>query len=88
MVHTQFPCTHFFKLALEIGQKAAVVAHTFNDSIWDLEAGRGFLFEFKTNLAYIIKQVPGQLGLYSETVYKRTKKKLDTVFASKCKRRC
>lgn len=52
-----------------------MVTHTFNDSIWEVEEGRGFLFEFKTNyLAYIMKQVPGQLGLYSETVYKQTRR--------------
>lgn len=51
-------------------------------SIWEAEAGRSFLFELKTNLAYIIKQDSGQLALYSETVYKQTKKKLDIVFAS------
>lgn len=78
-----YPCTHFFKLAIEIGHKPGVVTHTLNDSIWEVEAGRGFFFESKTNLAYIIKQVP-ELSLYSTTIYKQTKKKLDTVFVYKC----
>jgi hypothetical protein len=48
-----------------------VVAHTFNPSTWEAEAG-GFL---SSRSAWSTKRVPGQPGLYRETLSRKTKKK-------------
>jgi hypothetical protein len=48
-----------------------MVAHTFNPSTWEAEAG-GFL---SLRPAWSTKWVPGQPGLYRETLSQKTKKK-------------
>jgi hypothetical protein len=48
-----------------------VVAHTFNPSTWEAEAG-GFL---SSRPAWSTEWVPGQPGLYRETLSQKTKKK-------------
>jgi hypothetical protein len=48
-----------------------VVAHAFNPSTWEAEAG-GFL---SSRPAWSKKWVPGQPGLYKETLSRKTKKK-------------
>jgi hypothetical protein len=48
-----------------------VVVHAFNPSTWEAEAG-GFL---SLRPAWSTKRVPGQPGLYRETLYKKKKKK-------------
>jgi hypothetical protein len=48
-----------------------VVAHAFNPSTWEAEAG-GFL---SLRPAWSTKWVPGQTGLYRETLSRKTKKK-------------
>jgi hypothetical protein len=47
----------------------AVVAHAFNPSTWEAEAG-GFL---SSRPAWSIEGVPGQPGLYRETLSQKTK---------------
>jgi hypothetical protein len=47
------------------------VAHTFNPSTWEAETG-GFL---SSRPAWSTKRVPGQPGLYRETLSRKTKKK-------------
>jgi hypothetical protein len=47
-----------------------VVAHTFNPSTWEAEAG-GFL---SSRPAWSTKRVPGQPGLYRETLSREKKK--------------
>jgi hypothetical protein len=49
----------------------AVVAHAFNPSTWEAEAG-GFL---SSRPAWSTEWVPGQPGLYRETLSRKTKKK-------------
>jgi hypothetical protein len=46
-----------------------VVAHAFNPSTWEAEEG-GFL---SLRPAWSTKWVPGQLGLYRETLSRKTK---------------
>ena len=48
-----------------------MVAHTYNPSTWEPEAGR-FL---SSRPAWSTKWVPGQPGLYRETLSRKTKKK-------------
>jgi hypothetical protein len=48
-----------------------VVAHTFNPSTWEAEAGR-FL---SSRPAWSTKRVPEQPGLYRETLSRKTKKR-------------
>lgn len=51
----------------------AVVAHTFNRSTWEAEAGEDlWVSEFKANLVY---RVPGQADLCRETLSWKKKKK-------------
>jgi hypothetical protein len=47
-----------------------VVAHAFNPSTWEAEAG-GFL---SSRPAWSTEQVPGQPGLHRETLSRKTKK--------------
>jgi hypothetical protein len=47
-----------------------VVAHAFNPSTWEAEAGR-FL---SSRPAWSTKRVPGQPGLYRETLSQKIKK--------------
>jgi hypothetical protein len=47
-----------------------VVAHTFNPSTWEAEAG-GFL---SSRPAWSIERVPGQPGLHRETLSQKKKK--------------
>jgi hypothetical protein len=49
----------------------AVVAHAFNPSTWEAEAG-GFL---SLRPAWSTKWVPGQPGLHRETLSRKTKTK-------------
>jgi hypothetical protein len=63
------------KLALEIQPVGwAVVVHAFNPSTWEAEAGE-FL---SSRPAWSIKWVPGQPGLYRETLSRKTKTKTKT----------
>jgi hypothetical protein len=48
------------------------VAHTFNPSTWEAEAG-GFL---SSKPAWSTECVPGQSGLHRETLSRKTKQKL------------
>jgi hypothetical protein len=48
-----------------------VVAHAFNPSTWEAEAG-GFL---SSRPAWSTERVPGQPGLHRETLSRKTKKK-------------
>jgi hypothetical protein len=48
-----------------------VVAHAFNPSTWEAEAG-GFL---SSKPAWSTERVPGQPGLHRETLSRKTKKK-------------
>jgi len=50
---------------------SGMVVHTFNPSTQEAEAGR-FL---SSRPAWPTKWVPGQPGLYRETLYRKTKKK-------------
>jgi hypothetical protein len=47
------------------------VAHTFNPITWEAKAG-GFL---SSRPAWSAKRVPGQPGLYRETLSRKTKKR-------------
>jgi hypothetical protein len=49
----------------------AVVAHTFNPSTWEAEAGR-FL---SSRPAWSIERIPGQPGLYRETLSRKKQNK-------------
>jgi hypothetical protein len=51
--------------------KPGVVAHAFNPSSWEAEAG-GFL---SSRPAWSTEQVPGQAGLHRETLPQKNKKK-------------
>lgn len=73
--------------AIEIGHKPGVVTHTFNASIQEAKAGAAS-FELRTNLAYVIKQVPGKLGLYSETLSINKEKSWTQSLFCKCRSRC
>jgi hypothetical protein len=61
-----------FKLSLcaKISSKPGVVAHAFNPSTWEAEAGR-FL---SSRPAWSTKWVPGQPRLHRETLSQKTKK--------------
>jgi hypothetical protein len=48
-----------------------MVAHTFNPSTWEAEAGRSL----SSRPAWSTKWVPGQPGLHRETLSRKTKKK-------------
>jgi hypothetical protein len=48
-----------------------VVAHAFNPSTWEAEAGRFLVLR----PAWSTKWVPGQLGLYRETLSRQNQKK-------------
>jgi hypothetical protein len=50
-----------------------VVAHTFNPSTWEAEAEAGRCLSSKS--AWSTKWVPGQPGLYRETLSRKTKNK-------------
>jgi hypothetical protein len=50
-------------------KKPGVVAHAFNPSTWEAEAG-GFL---SSRPAWSTEQVPGQPGLHRETLSRKTK---------------
>jgi hypothetical protein len=52
-------------------KKSGMVAHTFNPSTWEAEAG-GFL---SSRPAWSTEWVPGQPGLYRETLSRKTKQK-------------
>jgi hypothetical protein len=54
-----------------MAQGRAVVAHAFNPSTWEAEAGR-FL---SSRPAWSTGRVPGQPGLHRETLSRKTKKK-------------
>jgi hypothetical protein len=54
-----------------VGQ--AVVAHAFNPSTWEAEAGR--FLSFEASLASLVYRVPGQPGLHREALSKKKKKK-------------
>ena len=56
---------------LENESKPGVVAHTFNSSTWEAEAG-GFLSSRPT---WSTKWIPGQPGLYRETLSQKTRGK-------------
>jgi hypothetical protein len=57
------------------------VAHAFNPSTWEAEAG-GFL---SSRPAWSTKWVPGQPGLHRETLSRKTKKKKkEKKYASAC----
>lgn len=71
--------------AIEIGHKPGVVTHTFNANIQEAKA-EAASFELRANLAYVIKQVPGKLGLYSETINKE--KSWTWSLLCKCRNRC
>jgi hypothetical protein len=60
----------FFKGYLKLLCKPSVVAHAFNPSTWEAEAG-GFL---SSRPAWSTEQVPGQPGLHKETLSCKTKK--------------
>jgi hypothetical protein len=55
--------THLHKIKINL-KSQAVVVHTFNPSTWEVEAG-GFL---SSRPAWSSKWVPGQPGLYRETL--------------------
>jgi hypothetical protein len=55
--------------AIEHWPEPGVVAHAFNPSTWEAEAG-GFL---SSRPAWSTKWVPGQPGLYRETLSWKTK---------------
>jgi hypothetical protein len=59
------------------GQSQAVVAHAFNPSTWEVDTGR-FL---SSRPAWSTKWVPGQPGLYRETLSwnKQTNKQTNVV---------
>jgi hypothetical protein len=56
---------------LKVNLSRAVVAHAFNPSTWEAEAG-GFL---SSRPAWSTEWVPGQPGLHRETLSQKTKKK-------------
>ena len=58
-------------LALKKLSSLAVVAHAFDSSTWEAEAG-GFL---SSRPALSTKQVPGLPGLHRETLTQKTKNK-------------
>jgi hypothetical protein len=58
-------------MILALGGEPGVVAHAFNPSTWEAEAG-GFL---SSRPAWSTEQVPGQPGLHRETLSRKTKKK-------------
>jgi hypothetical protein len=60
---------HFMCIS-KLTYKPGVVAHAFNPSIWEAEAGR-FL---SSRPAWSTKWVPGQPGLHKETLSWKTKK--------------
>jgi hypothetical protein len=66
-------CTHkhTYYLRLKINYEPGVVAHAFNPSTREAEAG-GFL---SSRPAWSTKWAPGQPGLYRETLSQKTKKK-------------
>jgi hypothetical protein len=57
---------------LKVTWGQAVVAHAFNPSTWETEAG-GFL---SSRPAWFTEWVPGQPGLHRETLSRKNKKKL------------
>lgn len=73
--------------AIEIGHKSGLVTHAFNASIQEAKAGVTS-FELRANLAYVIKQVPGKLGLYSETLSINKEKSWTWSLLCKCRNRC
>ena len=60
-----------YKLVLKLIRSRAVVSNAFNPSTWEAEAG-GFL---SSRPQWSTKWVPGQPGLYRETLSQKTKKK-------------
>jgi hypothetical protein len=58
-----------------------VVAHAFNPSTWEAEAG-GFL---SLSPAWSTEWVPGQPGLYRKTLSQKTKNKTETKQTTKQK---
>ena len=60
----------FDTLSQEEEEKLGVVAHTFNSSTWEAEAG-GFLSSFEASLEW----VPGQPGLHRETLSQKKQNK-------------
>jgi hypothetical protein len=58
-------------LDMELGTEPGVVAHAFNPSTWEAEAG-GFL---SSRPAWSTEWVPGQPGLYRETLSRKNKTK-------------
>ena len=52
-----------------------MVAHAFNPSTWEAEAG-GFL---SSRPAWSTERVPGQPGLHRETLSRKTKKKKKSI---------
>jgi hypothetical protein len=65
------PSTIINQLSKEVAGSRAVVAHTFNPSTWEAEAGR-FL---SSRPAWSTKLVPGQPGLHREILSRGKKKK-------------
>jgi hypothetical protein len=57
-------------LIVKENKEPGVVAHTFNPSTWEAEAG-GFL---SSRPVWSTKWVPGQPGLYRETLSRKTKR--------------
>jgi hypothetical protein len=69
-------CTTVSSLwVLKIGNSQAVVVHTFSPGTWEAEAG-GFL---SWRPAWSTEWVPGQPGLYRETLSQKTKTKLKKI---------
>jgi hypothetical protein len=69
-----FPCTwmnKWIKLDLRIVSSRAVVAHAFNPSNWEAEAGE-FL---SSRPAWSTEWVPGQPGLHRETLSRKNQKR-------------
>jgi hypothetical protein len=77
-------CRHILMPAQDVVWCRAVVAHTFNPSTWEAEAGR-FL---SSRPAWSTKWVPGQPGLHRETLSQKKKKCSLAPFSYSCNSPC